>query len=358
MAVVGTVEIVADGVSAQDVVSVAVAVLVGVVGEEAVVDDDLRLVVLLVFPASLLARGIVGVDVDLVQVAQLLVLPQCDLGHAEVFDLLEDEVAVGVANHFVPDGLVGLHVERLPVVLLLDEVSPVHAHVAHGGHGHLLREGAEVVRSGVEAVVGGKVEGFVGVHHHGRLAAVQFAQSAPSRAYGDGWEHAVVEGEGVAPVGCLGAQVQRYVAVEVVWQWEDGVEAVDFHVIVRMVFFLQHAVGPFLQQFFPRLVRIPPRKCQDVVLIEFRCDNLEPRPFRLLEQVHGLSRLCERCDDVHLLLERLDGGAVEVLQGIVAEPPGAGFGGEEVDGGVIGQILGRHEGVNPCRVAEVAVAEE
>ena len=68
--VIGAVEILTDGVALQDVMPVPVSPLVSVVGEEAVVYDDFGLVVLCILPTALFARGIIGVDIDFVKVAE------------------------------------------------------------------------------------------------------------------------------------------------------------------------------------------------------------------------------------------------------------------------------------------------
>ena len=69
-AVIGAVEILADGIASQDVMPVPVSPLVSVVGEEAVVYDDFGLVVLCILPTALFARGIIGADIDFVKVTE------------------------------------------------------------------------------------------------------------------------------------------------------------------------------------------------------------------------------------------------------------------------------------------------
>ena len=69
-AVIRAVEVFADGIASQDVMPVAVSPLILVVGEEAVVDDDFRLVALFVFPAALFPGYVIGIDIEFVQPTQ------------------------------------------------------------------------------------------------------------------------------------------------------------------------------------------------------------------------------------------------------------------------------------------------
>ena len=83
-AVIGAVEVFADGIASQDVMPVAVSPLIPVVGEEAVVYDDFGLVVLCVPPTALFAWGIVGVDIDFIKVTEPAVFFEILFGNTEI----------------------------------------------------------------------------------------------------------------------------------------------------------------------------------------------------------------------------------------------------------------------------------